>query len=210
MKKLRGHKRIFKNIQTWQNDSIDLDLENLEQFQRNYEKVWVHPFSDISITGKEIPRPKRKARKLILESLVAVFNSWDRQLKTLNKQYYLAIWLYEPYIENSQVVCAIDGYLDYYDNHFYRPEVPKKMPAENYGKLKNELDAFNWVYALDEGHFTDEDINDDVEVYATEKDYYKMKKWYARKLKENPRTFTDDFKRTTYFTKRGAIWIGTK
>jgi hypothetical protein len=36
------------------------------------------------------------------------------------------------------------------------------------------------------------------------------KKWYKRKLNENPRSFTDDFGSTSYSTKRGTVWIGTK
>lgn len=208
-KKLRGHNRIFKNIETWKNDSLTLDLENLQQYQRNYEKVWVRPFGDISITGAAIPKPKRKARKLILESLITIFNSWETQLKTLDKPYYLAIWLNEPYIENSQVVCAIDGYLNFYDITYYRPEKQKNMPTQNYGKLKNALDSFDWIYALDEHRFTNEDIAETAEVYATQKDYYAMQRWYKKQLNRNPLIRVDN-NITHYRTEKGTVWIGTK
>ncbi|MGJ8744101.1 hypothetical protein [Polaribacter sp.] len=209
-KKIRGTKGIFKNIESWKKDSLILDLENLERFQRNYEKVWVRPFSDLSISGSIIPTPKRKARKLILESLVAIFNSWERQLKTLEKPYYLAIWLYEPHLENSQVVCAIDGFLNFYDLTFYRPKEQRKMPTQNYGTLKNELDTFDWIYALDEDYFTTEDVAMSEDEYMTKEDFIASKKWYKRKLKENVRSYTDTFGETTYFNKKGTVWIGTR
>ena len=209
-KKIRGNKRIFKNIENWKQDCLNLDLENLERFQRNYEKVWVRPFSDLSISGSKIPTPKRKARKLILESLMAIFNSWESQLKTLEKPYYLAIWLYEPHLENSQVVCAIDGFLNFYDITFYRPEEQRKMPTQNYGALKNELDTFDWIYALDEDYFTTEDVAMSEDEYMTKEDYRASKKWYKRKLKEKVRSSTDTFGKTTYFNKKGTVWIGTR
>ncbi|MCI2228985.1 hypothetical protein MC378_07385 [Polaribacter sp. MSW13] len=210
IKKIRGYKRIFKNIEDWKKDSLHLDLENLLHYQRNYEKVWVRPFSDISFSGSKIPQPKRKGRKLILEGLIEIFNSWETQLKTLGKPYYLAIWIYEPYIENSQVVCAIDGFLNFYDITFYRPEEQRKMPTQNYGRLKNELDTFNWIYALDENHFTNEDLELTEDDFMSQEDYKASKKWYKRKLKENPRSFTDKFDRTTYYTNRGTVWVGTR
>lgn len=209
IKKLRGHSRIFKNIESWKNESLNLDLEQLQQYQRNYEKVWVRPFGEISITGAAIPKPKRKARKLIIESLIEIFNSWETQLKTLDKPYYLAIWLNEPNIENSQVVCAIDDYLNFYDITYYRPEKQKKIPTQNYGKLKNDLDAFNWIYALDEHRFTNEDIDETADVYATIKDYYTMQRWYKKQLNRAP-IIRRDNNVTYYRTQKSTVWIGTK
>lgn len=210
IKKLRGHKRIFKNITAWKNSSLQLDLERLEASQRNYEKVWVRPFSDISITGNTIPKPKRKARKLILEGLIEIFNHWETQLKTLNKPYYLAIWLFDPHIENSQVVCAIDDFVNFYDITFYRPKNQRKMPTQNYGKLKTSLDAFNWVYALDENSFTSNDVAMTVDDYDTVEEFNNNKKYYKRKLKQLLKTYTNTFGEVTYYTNRGTIWIGTK
>ncbi len=208
-KKLRGHNRIFKEIENWKNDCLELDLEQLSYYQRNYEKVWVRPFGEISITGAIIPRPKRKARKLILEGLLEIFNSWELQLKTLDKPYYLAIWLNEPYIENSQVVCAIDEYLNFYDITYYRPEIQKVMPTQNYGKLKTDLDAFDWIYAIEEHNFTNEDLQETADVYASEKDYFAMQRWYKKQLKRNP-IIQKDNDVIYYRTEKGTVWIGTK
>lgn len=209
IKKLRGHKRIFKNIEHWKNDSLHLDLERLQKNQRDYEKVWVRPFGEISISGAAIPKPRKKARQLILESLIEIFNSWESTLKTLNEPYYLAIWLHETNIDNSQVVCAIGEYLNFYDITYNRPEKQKQMPTQNYGKLKDDLDSFNWTYALDQHHFTNKDIEETAEVYYSEKDYYAMQRWYKKQLKRNPIIRKDD-DTTYYYTIKNTVWIGTK
>lgn len=209
-KKIRGHRRIHDDIEKWKESNLELDIKNLEYSKREYCKVWVSPFSDISVTGSRISSPKGKNRKLILSSLLQIFDSWDAQLKNLKKPYYLAIWLFEPYIEKSQVVCVIDGMLNFYDITFFRPEQQLKMPTQNYGKLKEELDVFSWVYALDEHHFTNEDVEMTEDEYLTKEDYVASQKWYKRKLKSSPRNYTDEFNSVTYSVKKGSIWIGTK
>ena len=101
IKKLRGHKRILKEILKWKNDSLELDLKNLESYGRNYEKVWVSTYSNLSMSGSQVSSPKGKTRKMILESLLTIFNSWEAKVKELNKPYYLAIWFFDNNIENN-------------------------------------------------------------------------------------------------------------
>ena len=211
IKKLRGHKRILKEILKWKNDSLELDLKNLESYGRNYEKVWVSPYSNLSMSGSQVSSPKGKTRKMILESLLTIFNSWEAKVKELNKPYYLAIWFFDNNIEKSQVVCAIDQYLDFYNATFYRPERQLKIPIQNFGKFSKEIESFNWIYALDEGHFTKEDVEMTADEYYNKGEFREMQKWYKRKLKENLRTFVDkNTNEVTYFNKQGNIWIGKR
>ncbi|CAM1354620.1 hypothetical protein [Tenacibaculum insulae] len=209
-KKIRGHNRIQKEIEKWKNNNLNLNIEYLESYKREYCKVWVSPFSDISVSRAENPSPKNKNRKLIIKSLLDIYNSWEKQLKALNKPYYLTIWLFEQDVAKSQIVCAIDDYIDFYKTTFYRPEKQRKMPVKNYGKFKAQLTDFNWIYAHDENYFTKEDVEMEIDDYLTLADYSSSKKWYKKKLKENPRSYTDGFGNTTYYTKKGVIWIGTK
>ena len=210
-KKIRGHNRIFKEIETWKKNNLELDLDYLNSYKRNYCKIWVSPFADIPITGSEIPTPKGKARKKILEGLLEIFNHWEKQLKTLNKPYYLAIWLFETNLERSQVVCSIDGLVDFYDITFHRPKKQRSMPSQNFGKHSEQLNQFNWIYALEEGYFTTEDLEMEEDEYMTLEDYRSTKKRYRRKLKENPRTYNNSYNEgQTHCYKIGTIWIGTK
>lgn len=208
-RKIRGHNRIQTAIESWKNYNLELDLEYLEEVKRNYCKIWVSPFANISVISSEIPSPKGKNRALILEGLLAIFNNWEKQIKTLNKPYYLAIWLYEPRIEKSQVVCAIDEMLGFYDATFYRPEEERKLPIQNYGKLLKQLKELDWKYTLDEDTFFQSDIDLEEEMYASKEDYLTCQKWYKRKIKEGLRkgNINDD---TFYAVKKGTVWIGTK
>ncbi len=208
-RKVRGNNRILKSIEEWKTYNLDLDLEYLQSSQRNYCKIWVSPFADISIRNSEIPSPKGKHRQEIIKGLLEIYNHWETQLNTLNKPYYLAIWLLEPRLEKSQVVCAIDSMIDFYDITFYKPKAQRKFPSQNYGKLTNQLDQFNWTYALDEDHFFQSDIDLEEDRYASKSDYLEMQKWYKRKLKQGIRSApsNDD---TFYAVRKGIAWIGTK
>lgn len=208
-RKIRGHNRIQTAIESWKNYNLELDLEYLEEVKRNYCKIWVSPFANISVIGSEIPSPKGKNRALILEGLLAIFNNWEKQIKTLNKPYYLAIWLYEPRMEKSQVVCAIDEMLGFYDNTFFKPKEERKLPTQNYGKFEMQLNKLDWKYALDEDTFFQSDIDLEQEMYSTEEDYIDTQKWYRRKIKEGARQ--DSLEQDTlYAVRKGTVWIGTK
>lgn len=208
--KLRGHTRIHKTIKLWKEKNLTLDLDNLKANQRDYCKVWVSPFSDITLSDKLIPKAKGKSRKLILEGLLVIFNSWEQQLQTLNQPYYLAIWLFDPDIEKSQIVCAIDDMLNFYDITFFRPEHQKKIATKNYGEFKEELDKFKWIQGVDEGYFTNSDIEEAEDLSDNCEDSKQLRKWYKNKLAKKHRAETDEFGRTNYFYKMGNVFIGTK
>ncbi len=207
--KTRGNKRISKAIEDWKNHNLELDLEYLKSTQRSYCKVWVSPFANISVTGSEIPSPKGQHRQEIIKGLLDIYNHWEQQIKTLNKPYYLAIWLLEPRIEKSQVVCAIDSMIDFYDVTFYKPKEQREFPLQNYGKLQEQLQAFNWTYALDEDHFFQSDVDLEEDNYTSKKDYFDSQKWYKRKIKEGIRTVPSN-EDTFYAIRKGIAWIGTK
>ncbi|MFD1061925.1 hypothetical protein ACFQ1Q_01605 [Winogradskyella litorisediminis] len=209
-KKIRNTKFIEKDIQIWKNYNLDLDLDYLASRQRNYCKVYVSPFCDISMLQSDIPSPYGKFRKEIIKSLLEIYNSWEAKLKTLNKPYYLAIWLTEPKIEKSQVVCAIDDFLHFYEDTFFRPEEQRKLPIQNYGKFKSELEQFNWIFGHDEGHFTNDDLAMEVDDYANEEDYHYYQSWYKRKIKEGARVYDDGNGYVSYSFKQNDVWIGTK
>jgi hypothetical protein len=83
-KKVRGHKRIWNNIEKWKTANLKLDLENLKQRERDYVKIWVHPFSGITLTNSESPEPNSETKNRILNGLVDIYESWKNQLDELN------------------------------------------------------------------------------------------------------------------------------
>ena len=65
-KKIRGHNRIWKDIEKWKKANLKLDLENLKNYERDYTKIWINPFSRISLTNSRIPEPKGETKERIL------------------------------------------------------------------------------------------------------------------------------------------------
>ena len=159
--------------------------------------------------GSEIPTPKGKIRSKIIESFIEIYDAWDAKLKTLNKPYHLVLWLFENNLERSQVVCAIDGLLDFYKVSFYRPKSQKEIPLQNFGKLSEKLSEFNWIYAHEEGYFTEEDVKFEMEM-VDDGEVSDILKWYKQKRKTSYRTFTNEEGVITYYQKLGNIWIGSK
>ncbi|WAC03385.1 hypothetical protein N7U66_07585 [Lacinutrix neustonica] len=86
--------------------------------------------------------------------MLHIFNQWEEQLKKLETPYYLALWLYEPNLQKSQVVCSIGSCLDFYDRTFYKPDIQKQIPLINYGNFSEALSQFSWAHALDETFYT--------------------------------------------------------
>lgn len=122
IKKIRGQRRIWKNIYRWKEHAKQLDLDALYEQKRAYTKVYVHPFSSIDFLNSITPVPRGKTRKLIISALFEIYKSWKIVLDTTNKLYYLKVWFFPENVSKSQVVCATDERLTCYESSFYKPE----------------------------------------------------------------------------------------
>ena len=204
-KKIRGHKRIWKSIDNWVAQNKQLDLEYLQSRQREYVKIWIQPFGNISILNSVFAPPKGKTRRKLIAGLLEIHKYWKQELDKLNKPYYLKIWFYNNDVSNSQIVCAIDDCLDFYENTFHKSEESKPFPNANFG--------LEWEYRHNENHFTIDDIGEPDEYYSM-KDFLANKKMIERIMK-NPKTritkHTDESgKTTTYYSIRYSdVWLGS-
>ena len=214
-KKIRGHKRIWNEIENWRLENLDLNLTDylLNERDRYYARISVHPWSGPSLTNSVIPQPTGKTKQKMLNGLLDIYEGWKNQLDKLGQPYYLKIWLFEPRFSQSQVVCAIGENADFYENTFFKPEESKELYTGNYGKLKSRLDNFTWDYRLDEDHYDNTEVQEP-EIYASRQDYEDTKKWFEKLLKKPHRTykFKEPIGETTesYSFKRGDIWLGGK
>lgn len=204
-KKIRGHKRIWKYINTWVEQNKQLDIEYLQSRQREYVKVWIQPFGNISVLNSEFAPPKGKTRKKIIAGLLEIHNHWKQQLDTLNEPYYLKIWFYDNDVSNSQIVCAINDCLDFYENTFHKPEESKPFPSDTLG--------LNWEYRHNENHFTIDDFGEPDHFYSM-KEYIDNKKMIEGIMK-NPKTRIskhkdESGKTTTYYSiKYTDVWLSS-
>ena len=212
-KKIRGHKRRWKNIENWRLDNLDLNLADylLNEQDYYYAKIRVHPWSGISVTNSIIPVPKGITKYKIINGLLDVYDDWKKQLDQLGQPYYLKIWLFEPRFSLSQVVCAIGNSITCYENTFFNPEANEKLNFVHYGQLKNRLSNYSWDCRLDEDHYFNNEIGSP-EDYATQQDYEECKVWFEKLLKKEYRIYKlqeQNEKRTELYSfKRGYVWLG--
>ncbi|GLB53019.1 hypothetical protein NBRC110019_20590 [Neptunitalea chrysea] len=212
-KKIRGQKRRWKDIDNWVEYNRKIDMDYLNSAGHTYAKMYLYPWYSLQI-DPSIPNPKGITKAKMLEGLLTIYNSWKTQLDSLVKPYYLKIWLYEPRFILSQVVCAIEDTVTFYDTPFYKPENQKQLATQNFGRFAKELDSFSWTYCLDEEILTEYDLGEFNDWDMTPAAYEHHKARFNRLLKKPHRTGTIDItlKKTiqTYSFKKGTVWIGNK
>jgi len=209
-KKIRGHRRRWKDIENWRLNNSGLNLIE----ERTYAKIWVHPWNGITLTNSLIPEPTRKTKHKIINGLLDIYDNWKKQLDQLGQPYYLKIWLFEPRFSKSQIVCAIGNNSDFHDNTFSStPETNKSLNVDSYGQLKNRLQNYNWDCRLDEDYYFNNEVLPP-ERYATIQDYEEEKIWFEKLLKKKHRVykFPEPMGEVTesYVFERGNVWLGEK
>jgi hypothetical protein len=214
-KKIRGHNRRHKQIDNWRLYNLSLDLTDylLNERDRYYAKIRVHPWSGLSLTNSVTPQPTGKTKQKMLNGLLDIYENWKTQLDKLGQPYYLKVWLFEPRFSQSQVVCAIGDNVGFYENTFFKPDTEKTIQLDSYGTIKTKLSKLNWDYRLDEEHYDNTEVGEP-EIYASRQDYEDTVKWFDKLLKKPHRThkFTEPIGETTesYSFKRGDLWLGGK
>ena len=160
---------------------MKLDMKNLVRYERDYAKVCVHPYGSISFTNSQVPEPRAETKQRILNGLIDIYQSWRTQLDGMNEPYYLKIWIFDPRLSRSQVLCAVRNSIDFYENTFSSPENDQRFNSCRLGIVKERLEKFDWQHRIDE----------DV-VYDSETD--------ANGEFENELDFL--------IVKRGNVWLG--
>ena len=202
-KKIRGHKAIWKDIEAWKQRYSRI---NSEYADREYVKIWVHPYSGISLLNSRIPEPRRETRSRMLGGLLDIYDSWKVELDKLGEPYYLKIWLFEPRFSLSQVVCAVGESSDFYQHTFYKPGTSRTLPFQNYGKHQERLKKLSWELALDE-NFIDNQTIGVPEDFISEAEFFANRRWVKRKL-SGPHRKEMFEQEEIYYIEMGKVWIG--
>lgn len=210
IKKIRGHRRRWKSIDAWVKHEKQYGLDYLSQSKRNYTKIYVHPWSSITLTNSIIPTPKRETKRRILTGLLDIHDHWKMKLDALGEPYKLKIWLYEPHFSKSQVVCAIGDDIDFYQNSFNKGDDKKILNAVTYGKLASRLKGFNWEHCLDEDFLFPSDLGNPRE-YLSMEEFEAEKRWYERKLTKPHQVYVSKSDgQEIYIFNKGDVWVGEK
>ena len=208
-KKIRGHSRIQENIQSWADEYGDLDIERVKEF--NYEYIRVDLLTQLNqpINNSYIKEPNKLTKQLILNGLETIYDSWKVELEKLNQPYYLKIWLNEPRISKSEVVCAINGKIEEFENAFHKIEF-----EANKQNITNQMNSgFNWECAVDEDFIFESDIVS-FDNYLYPKEFFSDRRLIKKAKKKGFRNKivkgSNGEKDTVYFIPKGKIWIGGK
>jgi len=194
-------KKIIRELNKSRNDSeTKLDLEFLKQ-----EKYYNYQIEEWY--GEEFII-KGKLRKIIIETLLETYFEWKKELDKLNKKYYLAIWLYNPRMLKSEVVCAIEEKITYYENEcFLDSKKNSEFELNQFGKLSTELQNFTWDKKIDLDYINEWEMNFPKEQYETERQYYRHQRFYKKLIQEKFHVVEKDNEKI-YFHPKGDVWIG--
>lgn len=208
--KIRGHKRRQRQIENWRLENLEFRFDLLKNYKKVHIDIVVHPWCDLSIINSTFPQPNGKTKQLMINALFDIYDSWKKQLDSRGLKYYLKVWLYEERFTKSQVVCAIDDEIDFYNNTFSKSSIKKDINPERFGNNKR-LGEFNWELMVDED-FYDKNTVGNPEDYKTIKDFYEIQRWFNRQLKKPHNKYIPDNPTDNIFEYygfvKGKVWIG--
>lgn len=159
--------------------------------------------------GKDFPI-KGELRKSIIDILLKKYFDWKNELDKLERDYYLAIWLYNPRLLKSEVVCAIENKIAYYNNEvFVDSKKNNEFDFDSFKSFENQLGDFSWNRKVDLDFMSEWVIDLPKNQYFSESDYYSSQRFY-NKFKKNPYQIYEDNEGKVYSRQMGDIWIGKK
>ena len=199
MKKHRNQNRVIKEIRNRIDSDSELDFDFLKT--ERYFNFQIEDWYGDKLSTKG------KSRKFIVQNLFSIYVRWKAQLEKLDKPFYLSIWLHEPRLLKSEVVCAIQDKISYYENDvFILSEKTNKLDENNYGKLSDEFAKLNWMRNVDFEPFYDWEINWPKEQYELANEYYSDQRFFKKLLSKNIR-ITENENGKTYYDLVGDIWV---
>jgi len=147
-RKIRGINRRKRSINEWGEHYKTLDLNRLQQTNRDYAKLWVRPWSDSLLINSIPAEPTGELKTLLIATLLKIYQSWENVLQQLDEPYYLATWLFEQRISYSQVLCTLEGSLDF-SNVFEpvesQPDDGIKSSSHYNDQTAQFLDGYQWT-----------------------------------------------------------------
>lgn len=146
--KIRGINRRKRLINKWGEYYKALDLNRLQQTRHDYVKLWVRPWSDSLLINSIPAEPTGELKTLLIANLLKIYQSWENALQQLDEPYYLATWLFEQSISRSQVLCTLEGSLDF-SNVFEpvesQPDDGIKSSSHYNDQTAQFLDGYQWT-----------------------------------------------------------------
>lgn len=196
-------KRII-GIQKWIDQKDYLD-ENQFDKQKLFEKKYLN--YQIDDCYDYLDKIEGKLRDDIFEVLFSTYLNWKEKLIDLNIPFYLGIWIYNPRLPKSEVVCAIDSKkIEYYKNDCFDISTKKKdiIDLKNF---KNEESSLIWTRKIDSDILKDWEINFPKENYENEQLWLEYQEYFKNFMSDSYKIDQDENGKR-YFKNVGEIWTG--
>ncbi|WP_410981780.1 hypothetical protein [Bacillus cereus] len=200
-KKIRGWKRHKRKIDKWRRNVIDLDMNDIRENQRDYAKLWIHPFYSLARIN-----PPNWYRRLLLNEMIDVYLSWYKKMEKENENFYLKIWLYEPDFMKSQIVVAYKDCVKFYDDTFDKQTNEKTFPFHKYESFKDKLALFEWEAHIDVDVYWGGELKEDMNLGFKTKDEVDE---IINQSYKNEKIKLNDGYDILYNVNVGDVWVGT-
>lgn len=200
-KKIRGWKRHKRKIVRWRKNVINLDMEYIRKYQRDYAKLWIHPFYSLVRTN-----PPNWYNCLLLSDMIDIYLNWHEKMDKETEDFYLKIWLFDPDFISSQIVVSYGDCINAYNDTFDKHTLIKTFPFHKFESLKDKLALFNWEAHIDAEKYSEEELIEDIESgFRTEAEVnaIRNKSYETEKIKLS---YGND---VLYKVNVGDVWVGT-
>jgi hypothetical protein len=195
-------KRIIRSLENYKDDpGSHFNLAKLLENKCLYYEMEDH--------GYHINRAASgMLRQKIISTLLDIYEDWQEKLREGNFNYYLAIWLYIPRISHSQVVCAIEDKIGYYDNEAFLPgDANKKFESLNFGKFSDPLRQLSWELKIDLDQVYDWEVKFPKQNYECSREYRSAQRIYRKNIKNAVRKI-ENANGNLYLFPVGDVWVG--
>lgn len=148
---------------------------------------------------------KGKTRNEIFKVLFNTYLNWKTELIDLNIPFYLGVWIYNPRLPKSEVVCAIGNEkIDYYQNKCFDVSNEQRniIDLKNF---KKEKDILVWTKKVDFDTLEDWEINFPKENYENEQHWLEYQEYIKNFINSS---YKVDKNKKRYYKNVGEIWTG--
>lgn len=205
-RKIRGQKRLLSRVEHW----IEYNKKLILDSQRDYVKIWIHPWSGISVLNSEIPEPRGEIRTRMLQGLFEIHDAWKEQLDSIGEPYYLKLWIYHERFSKSQVVYAKGDFLHFYDNTF-PTKASLEVPTDGFfNAIGTKSSEYNWDVMVDHEVYSESDFDPDPDMYYSMKDYHSIMRFYRHLKKTAERSVfeVEGTQYVSYLQRKGLVYLG--
>lgn len=139
--------------------------------------------------------------------MLDVYRIWHEKLSKLDEDFYLKLWIFDPFIINSQLVAAYKDCLHFYDKTFDVGSQEKQFPFHKYTYLREKLEMFDWYLHIDTDVYTESDLIDNIQRgWMSESEVVAIK---CKAYKVETIHLNDGDSDRTYSVKVGDVWVGS-